>query len=104
MTFYLYNIDLLLDTFDAIIRNDGMNLAGIVRAENALCLRGRIDEFIRHGLAIQYRFGYREVHLSRKGYEVMELLKQAKMRLENDDGADEEHTVEPDEGYREVIG
>lgn len=104
MTFYLYNIDLLLDTFDAIAKNDGKNLAGIVRAENAPSLRGRIDEFIRHGLAIQYRFGYREVHLSSKGYEVMELMKQLKMRLENDEGADKEHTVESDDGHGEVIG
>lgn len=101
MTFYLYTIDRLLDTFDAIVKNDGKNLADIVKEEGCPQVRDHIDEFIRHGLAIKYRFGYREVHLSRKGYEVMELLKQVKMRLEDDEGAYQEHMIESED--RETV-
>lgn len=91
MTFYLHNIPRLLDTFEAIVKNDGKNLADIVRAEQWPPIRDRINEFINNGLAKSYRFGYREVHLTRKGYEVMNLLKAVKDRLDDDDGADEEY-------------
>ena len=94
MTDYLYNIERLMGTFDAIVRNDGKNIAGIVKAEDASCLRGRINELIDKKLAKQYRFGYREIHLTRKGYEVMELLRQVQERLGDDDGSDEEHVIQ----------
>ena len=94
MTDYLYNIERLMGTFDAIVRNDGKNIAGIVKAEGAQCLRGRINELIDKKLAKQYAFGYREIHLTRKGYEVMELLRQVQERLGDDDGSDEEHVIQ----------
>lgn len=89
MTQYLYNIDRILDTFYAIVRNDGKNLATIVKDEGWQPISSRITEFIDNGLAIKYRYGYREVHLTRKGYEVMKLLEKVKERMDNDDGMDE---------------
>jgi predicted transcriptional regulator len=91
MTEYLCNINRILDTFEAIIKHDGKNLADIVKDEGWQPLRYHIDELIDNGLAKKYRYGYREVHLTRKGYEVYELLRQAKERMDDDDGADEYH-------------
>ena len=99
MTLYLYNIDRLLDTFDIIVKHDGKNLSGIVKEENWPPIRERINEFINHGLAKTYKFGYREVHITRKGYEVMELLKQVKARLDDNDGAEEYYVVNSNKGY-----
>lgn len=90
-TDYLYTIERLMGTFEAIVKNDGKNIAGIVKAEDAQCLRARINEFIDKDLAKQYTFGYREIHLTRKGYEVMELLRKVQERLADDSGSKEEY-------------
>lgn len=88
MTDYLYSVKAMLYTFDCIVKYDGKNIADIVKAEEHGAIRGRIDEFVRAGLAKKYDYGYKEVHLTRKGYEVMLLLQQAKKKIESKDGAD----------------
>ena len=94
MTDYLYNIYRLLDTFECIQKYDGKNISHIVKAEDWPPIRGRINEFIDKGLAKRYVIGYREVHLTRKGYEVMQLLKAVKERLDDPDGEDEYYEAE----------
>ena len=90
MTSYLYNIEIVIDTLEVLERHNGKFITQIARDEAAQPLIGRINEMIDNGLAIRPgRFGHNPVFITKKGLDVLKMLKDVQVRMKDDIGSEE---------------
>lgn len=82
MTNILYNINKLAGALQCVAEHDGENMASIMSSEDRV-LRERIKELERAGLVQFDKKGYRGVHITPEGREVMDLLMRAKRIVDN---------------------
>jgi len=65
-THYLYDIERILGTFEAIKEHEGKNAAGIAKGVGYPAVIGRINEFKDEGLVKTYSLR-RDIYLTPKG-------------------------------------
>ena len=65
-THYLYDIERILGTFEAIKEHEGKNATGIAKGVGYPAVIGRINEFMAKGLVRTYSL-HRDIYLTPKG-------------------------------------
>ena len=90
MTSYLYNIEIVIDTLEVLKRHNGKHVTRIAKDEGFQPIIGRINELISKGLAIRPgRFGNNPVFITKKGLDVLKMLKDVQTRIKDESGSDE---------------
>ena len=90
MTFYLHNVEIVIDTLEVLKRHNGKHVTRIAKDEGFQPLVGRINELISKGLAIRPgACGNNPVFITKKGLEVLDMLKKVQARIEDGNGSDE---------------
>lgn len=90
MTFYLHNIEIIIDTLEVLKRHNGKHITRIARDEGFQPLVNRMNEMISKGLAIRPgACGNNPIFITKKGLEVLDMLNKLQNRIEDKNGSDE---------------
>lgn len=89
MTFSLRYIGQLIDTLETIKKYSGQHVTYITREEDFQPLRERMNEMVDHGLAIKPGMGNRPIFITRKGLDVLKMLKEVQARIKDEEGSGE---------------
>lgn len=92
MTQFMYSIQRIIGVLEAIEEHSGKNVTQIAKDMEYPPIISHINEMKSHGMADvmgSYYDGKKHVYLTRKGHEVLDMLRKIQERIEDDDGSDE---------------